>query len=84
MHFLSCWEKMTKDQNILQIVKGYGIPFLWRPKQKREPQEINFSMQEKATISLEVQNLLKKGAVEQVCPQKDQFLSNIFKVKKKD
>ena len=31
-------------------------------------------MQEKETISLEVENLLKKGVVEQVCPQKDQFL----------
>ena len=41
-------------------------------------------MQEKTTISLEVENLLKKGVVEQVCPQKQQFLSNIFVVKKKD
>ena len=27
-------------------------------------------MKEKATMSLEVENILKKGAVEQVCPQK--------------
>ena len=40
-------------------------------------------MQQKVTISLGVENLLKKGAVQQVCPQKDQFLSNIFIVKKK-
>ena len=31
-------------------------------------------MQEKETISLEVENLLKKGAVEQFSPQKDQLL----------
>ena len=53
-------------------------------KKKREPQEINFSNQEKATISLEVENFFKKGTVEQVLPQKDQFMSNIFIVKKKD
>ena len=41
-------------------------------------------MQEKETISLEVEHLLKKGAVKKVCPQKDKFLSNIFIVKKKD
>ena len=41
-------------------------------------------MQEKVTTTLEVENLFKKGAMEQVCPQKDQFLSNIFIVKKKD
>ena len=68
----------------MQLVKGYGIPFFYRPKQKRKPEEINFSMQEKTTFSLEVENLLKKGVVEQVCPQKQQFLSNIFIVKKKD
>ena len=45
---------------------------------------MNFSMQEKETVSFEVENLLKKGAVEQVCPQKDQFLSNVFIMKKKD
>ena len=84
VHFQGSWEKLTKNQNILQIVKWYRIPFLCRPKQKRELKEINFSMQEKETISLEVENLLKKGAVEQVCPQKDQSLSNIFIVKKKD
>ena len=65
------------------MVKGYWIPFLYRPKQKREPKQINFSMQEKETISLEVENLLEKGAMEQVCPQKDQVLSNISIVKKK-
>ena len=76
--------KLTKDQNILQIVKRYRIPFLCRPKQKREPKERIFPVQEKETISLEVENLLKKGAVEQVRPQKDQFLSDVFIVKKKD
>ena len=41
-------------------------------------------MQEKEAMLLEVGNILKKSAVEQVCPQKDQFLSNTFTVKKKD
>ena len=70
VHFLDGCEKLTKDQNILQIVKEYQILFLCGPKQKKEPKEINFSMKEKATMSLEVKNILKKSAVEQVCPQK--------------
>ena len=41
-------------------------------------------MQEKETVSIEVENLLEKGAVEQVCPKKDQFLGNMSIVKKKD
>ena len=40
-------------------------------------------MQEKTTIPLEVENL-SKGAVEQVCPNKDQFLRNLVILKKKD
>ena len=84
VHFLGSWRKLTKYQNILQIVEGYRIPYLCRPKQKGEPKETNFSMHEKETISLEVEHLLKKGAVKKVCPQKDKFLSNIFIVKKKD
>ena len=40
VHFLGSWEKLTKDQNIFQIVKGYRIPFLCRPKQKSEPKDL--------------------------------------------
>ena len=80
VHFLGSWGKLKKNQNILQIVQGYQILFLCRPK---EPKEINFSMQEKEAISLEVKNLLKNGAAEQVCPQKDQFLSSVFIVKRR-
>ena len=46
------------------------------------PLQTKTKKQEKETIPLEVENLLK-GAVEQVCPEKDQFLSNIFILKNK-
>ena len=78
---LGNWEKLTKDNKILQIVKGYQIPFFYKQKQKREPKEINFSMQEKTTIPLEVENL-SKGAVEQVFPHKDLFLRSLVTLKK--
>ena len=80
---LGNWEKLTKDNKILQIVKGYQIPFFYKQKQKREPKEINFSMLEKTTIPLEVENL-SKGAVEQVSPHKDLFLRSLVTLKKKD
>ena len=84
MHFLSSWEKLTKDQNILQIVMGYRILFLCRAKQKREPKDINFSMQGKATISIEVENLLQDGCCGTSLFTKAQFMSIIFIVKRKD
>lgn len=78
--FLGSWEKQAKDQNILQKVKGYQIPSLCRPKQKQGPKGINFSMQQKAAILLEmknilnkVENILNKDIVKQVCSQKVNF-----------
>ena len=41
-------------------------------------------MQEKATISLEVKTLLNEDAMEHICPQKEQFWSIIYIVKKID
>ena len=81
---MSSWGKLTKDQNILQIVKGYRIPFLCRLKQKRE-QKGN-----KLFNAREGNNLIRSGkSLEEGCcgtslSTKEQFLSNIFIVKKKD
>ena len=75
--------KTDKRSEYFPDKQGHRIPCFCRPKQKREPKEINFSNHEKATVSLEVENLMKKGAVKQVCPQKYQFLRNIFIVRKR-
>ena len=37
-HFLEAWEILTKDPEILEIVRGFKIPFLKNPTQKRVPQ----------------------------------------------
>ena len=78
VHFLGSWENLTKYQNNLQIIRGYQIPFLNKSKENKELNDMNFSMQEKATISLEVWNLWKKGSMKQDFPEKERFLSNIF------
>ena len=36
-HFVQSWEKLTKDQEILEIVKGYKIPLLRPPVQEKIP-----------------------------------------------
>lgn len=74
---------MTNDRVILDLVKGYKIQFMEEPYQKKVPQEPKFQKEEEEIISKEVQDMLEKGAITQVIPEVDQFLSQIFVVDKK-
>ena len=79
---------LTKDQIILEIVKGYRIPSLSRPLQQQLPREIHLNLKEKSVVVEEIENLLKKVAIEKVHMKKvfakSQFVSNLFPVKKRD
>ena len=37
VHVLDSWEKLAKFQNILQIVRKYQIPFVYKPKRNKKP-----------------------------------------------
>ena len=87
-HFVKKWQFLTKDQSILEIVKGYQIPFLSQPLQQLLPREIHLNLKEKSVVAEEIGNLLRKVAIEKVhmkkVSAKSQFVSNLFLVKKKD
>ena len=53
-YFQKNWEILTNDQNILQIVKGYQIPFLSQPQQKKLPREIQLNQKEKLVVAEEI------------------------------
>ena len=78
----------NKDKSILEIVKGYQIPFLPQPRQQHLLSEIHLNLKEKSVVAEEIGNLLKKVAIEKVhmkkVSAKIQFVSNLFLVKKKD
>ena len=76
--FLQNWQQVTRDQRILDIVKGWKIPLLTKPKQRRPPKPFLLSPQEKLIIDQEVQAMLRKGAICHVPHTKGEFLSNIF------
>ena len=42
-HFLEAWEILTKDPEILEIVKGSKIPFLKNPTQEEFPRRHTWS-----------------------------------------
>ena len=87
-HFVKKWELLTKDQSILEIVKGYQIPFISQPLQQKLSWEIHLNLKEKSVVTVEIGNILKKVAMEKThmkkVSAKSQFVSNLSVVKKKD
>ena len=58
-HFAKKWKLLRKDKIILEIVKGYQIPFLSQPLQQEVPREIHLNLKEKSGVAEEIGNLLK-------------------------
>ena len=80
---LDKWTELTNDQEILDIVSSYQLEFVEIPHQQKPPTPFNLSKEEERLVDLEVKKLLRKGAIEEVEPCKNQFLSNIFTIPKK-
>ena len=76
--------KITRDPKIVDIVKGYKIPFHSKPFQSKISFQPIVSREGEELVKLEVKEMLKKGAIRKVQPSKGEFVSNLFLVKKKD
>ena len=78
-------ELLTKDQGILENVKGYQIPFLSQSLQQQLLRESHLNLKEKSVVAEEIGNLLKKIAIEKLhmkkVSAKSQFVTNLFLVK---
>ena len=83
-HFSKAWKKLTRDQSILDLVRGYVIPFQRKPFQSKIPFQLATSREQQKLLDTEVKERLKEGAIRQVSTIKGEFLSNLFLVKKKD
>ena len=83
-YFLENWEKFTSDPSILNIVKGYQIPFLSVPVQNSFPPLISMNPQEKVLVNQDIEQMLKKGAIKVAQQDRSLFLNSIFVVPKKD
>ena len=79
---LDNWKAITQDPWVLQTVQGYKIPFQrlpyqWRTRETKVQNKKQAKFMEKA-----IEDLLQKGAVTQVQPKADQFISTLFLVEK--
>ena len=83
-HFVGAWLKITQDPKILDIVKGYKIPFHSKRLQSKIPSQPIVSREGEESVKLWIKEMLKKRAIRKVQPSKGEFVSNLFLVKKKD
>ena len=82
--FIDFWRKVTTNNLVLQIVEfGYQINFYKLPPLMSLTSG-SFSSSRSLSVSQEVSILLSKTAVATIPPSKDQFVSPIFTVAKKD
>ena len=73
-HFVKRWQFLTKDQGVLEIMKGYQFPFLSQPLQQQLPREIHLSLKEKSVVAEEIGNLYEK-----VCNRKTSYKKGFSK-----
>ena len=71
------------DPWILQAVSGYHLEFETTPHQVNLPKFPKFTKRETALIESEIRKLISKGAVTEVSPCNDEFISTVFLVPKK-
>ena len=77
------WREFTSDPWILQTVSGYHLEFETTPHQVNLPKFPKFSERETAMIESEINKLISKGAVTEVSPCDNEFISTVFLVPKK-
>ena len=73
-----------QDGNILSKVQGFKIPFPRTAFYHTVPQTTRINQEEGLFINSEIQEILRKGTIQQVQPEPGQLLSNLFLVDQKD
>lgn len=79
-HYISFWESITRDRNILDMVKGCHVTFTNDEvhKQLSMPFPIKLNHNESVTMSKEIDKLCSNGDLEQSLFTPGQFLSIVF------
>ena len=81
--FVDRWRRLTSDRFVLEAVQGIKLNFKSLPVMDRYPAASRMSAEEIDLVDKEIQSLLVKGTVCAVSPCQNQFVSNVFLVRKK-
>ena len=77
-------KNLTSDLELVEIVEGCKIPLIEFSSQEGLPKQLLMTKRQEDLVKLEIQEMLGKGANRPVLPIKDQFVSNVFLVDRKD
>ena len=82
--FFDNWRKITKDEVILDCIKGVKLDFLNTPLQINVPREYKVAMSDKLKMIEVIEEFINKGIIQEVSPVEGQIISNIFCRNKKN
>ena len=82
--FMANWEEVSNDPWVLEAVRSYKIEFISGPRQREPPGQIAMNAEQSQAMTLEIQELHKKGAVVQADSHSGGFVSQVFLVPKFD
>ena len=77
-HFVKNWLKPTNDLMIMDILRGYEIPFVLPPRQSRLPNLCHLTKEAISLANQDIQNMLRKVAIVASDPKEVQCLSSLF------
>jgi len=78
------WKKLTNDKWILNMVKGYEIEFLSKPRQTRRPRPLKLHSSSQGALDSALIDFLQTEVIESCDEEEEGFYSTLFPVPKKD
>jgi hypothetical protein len=82
--YLDKWCTITSDHEILQTIRGLPINISTPAEMLKSPYQHKLSDSEIIFLESEIQTLLAKKVIKEVCPELGEFISPIFTRDKKD
>ena len=81
--FLDFWKTLTRDPFILSTVRGFKIPFDFKPIKSQRVDQIKCSLKDKLAIGNEIKSYLEKGIISKTNHCTGEYISQIFPRDKK-
>lgn len=82
--FLPQWAEITRDKFIIDIIKGFRIPFVELPTQLSELPTHKMNEEEESALDMAIVKLRQSGAIFKAEVETGQYISPIFGVPKQD
>ena len=82
--FLPYWESLTKDNHVLENIRGAKFEFTHKPYQKLVPHPYRFSSEIEDKIDKKINKYLEQNIMELADHENGEFISNIFFKEKPD